>query len=842
MQNARELWAQSVAVDPAKGGISTKPTISRYVGSIVLILMIFAAVFFKMYDMLVASGEQYAQQAASKTTRSITLTGMRGTIYDANMIPLAYDKRSYNVQFYRDPTLSSDANRAEYTNAILNAIRLIESNGKKTITGFWLEKGADGKWHFNTGTDNPTVAAKREEQWRANFYLTGVPEEELFDRLCQNYAIPEDLSDEEKVKVLTIWQQSRMYNYLSQPVTIASNVGFETVSEIEVRSSDLPGITIQEGSTRVYPKKSLASHTIGYIAKISGDAAMEAYKEKGYANDALVGQTGIEYSMEDQLTPYIAYRQGKRVVEVNNRGKIIREISYEAPLDGNDVILTIDTQLQAEMEKNLKKNIDKIRAEQEDLINTYAWKKNNQEELRKYAAQGKEIQTAQTGAMIAIDPHTGNVLAMASYPAYDLSMFSEGVDPAAWKELVTDKRNPLYNRVVSTRDTPGSIFKMVTALGALMEGDLTLDEQITDRGPFKLTDTSYQPRCWIAPGERYKHSNQTVIEGIKNSCNYFFFTIGYRMGSEKLTKWGALLGLTSRTGIEVPNETTSFVGNQLMLYDSDRAIDRQYTSKPIFSASMIQKALKRIGEDRDIEYDQERTDQVTKKLLDVVTAEGNKDTWPGKIQRILLEDMNLPSRYISNNFLVNEFFYYINDLRWTSNETIMASIGQSITQVTPAAISRYVAAIANGGTVYDLHVLDKVVSPSGTVILEKEPTVVNHISGAKSYLAAIQEGMKEVTSVENDGTAASYFSKSKYKIAAKTGTAQRTKLDVENNSWLVSYAPYDSDPEIVVISYIQNGYAGAKSAPGVIKTIEYYLDSQKKSDTATAPVTDRLAE
>ncbi len=806
-----------------------------------LILLVFAVVFFKMYDMLVASGESYAQQAASKTTRSITLTGMRGTIYDSNMTPLAYDKRSYNVQFYRDPTLSSDENRAEYTNAILDAIRLIESNGKKTITGFWLEKGADGAWHFNTGTDNPTAAAKREEQWRANFYLTGVPEDQLFQKLCENYAIP-DISDEEKVKVLTVWQQSRMYNYLSQPVTIAYNVDFETVSEIEVRANDLPGITIAESSTRVYPKKTLAAHTIGYIAKISGDEAMEAYKEKGYANDALVGQTGIEYSMEDQLTPYITYRQGKRVVEVNNRGKIIREISYQAPLDGNDAILTIDTQLQAVMEENLEKNINYIRAEQDALVKSYAWKKANQEELRKYAAAGKEVQTAQTGAMIAIDPHTGKVLAMASYPGFDLSMFSEGVDPAVWNELVSDARNPLYNRVVSTRDTPGSIFKLVTALGSLMEGKLTLDEEITDKGPFKGTDLSYQPSCWISPGQRYKHANQTVIDGIKNSCNYFFFTVGYRMGSEKLTKWAALLGLTSRTGIELPNESTSFVGNQLMLYDSDRAIDKQYTSKPIYSAYMIKKALKRIGDDRGIEYDEERTDQVTKQLLDVVTTEGDKSTWPGKIQKILLEEMNLPSRYISNHFLVNEFYYYINDLRWTSNETIMAAIGQSITQVTPAAIARYVAAICNGGTVYDLHVLDKVVSPSGNVILEKEPTVVNHISGAKSYLAAIQEGMKEVTSVENDGTAASYFSKSNAYIAAKTGTAQRTNLDVENNSWLVAYAPYNADPEIVVISYIQNGYAGAKSAPGVIRTIEYYLNSLKKTDTATVAQADRLAE
>lgn len=807
-----------------------------------LLLLVFSAIIFRMYDMQVASGELYAEQAENKTTRTITLTGMRGTIYDANMTPLAYDRRSYNVQFYRDPTLSSDADRAEYTRSILETIRLIESNGKKTIEGFWLEKGEDGVWRFNTGTDNPTVAAKREQQWRENFYLTGVPEEQLFDRLCQNYSIPDDLTDEEKVKILTIWQQSRMYNYLSQPVTIAYDVDFETVSEIEVRSNELLGISIAESSTRVYPKKSLAAHTIGYIAKISGEKTLEAYKEKGYTNDAMVGQTGIEYSMEDQLTPYIAYRQGKRVVEVNNRGKIIREISYQAPLDGNDVILTIDTQLQAEMEKNLEKNINYIRAEQEALIKSGAWRSANRTELKRYAEEGQEIKTAATGAMIAIDPHTGNVLAMASYPSFDLSMFTNGVDSATWNELINDSRNPLYNRVVSTRDTPGSIFKMVTALGALMEGDLTLDTRITDKGPYKGTDLSYQPSCWISKGQRWKHADQTVIEGLKNSCNYFFFTVGQKMGSEKLTKWGALLGLTSRTGIEVPNESTSFVGNQLMLYDSDRAIDNQYTSKPMYSAYMIKKALKRIGEDRGIEYDDERMDQVTKKLLDIVTEEGVKDTWPPKIRKILLEEMNLPSRYISNNFLVNEFYYYINDLRWTANETIMAAIGQSITQITPVAAARYVAAIANGGTVYDVHVLDKVVSPSGSVQIDKEPTVVNHISGASSYLAAIQEGMKEVTSVENDGTAASYFSKSSVKIAAKTGTAQRTKLDVENNSWLVCYAPYDKDPEIVVISYIQNGYAGAKSAPGVIRTIEYYLNSLKKTDTTTVATTDRLAE
>ncbi len=825
-----------------------RPTRLRYLITIVIVLGAFAAIFFRMYNMQIANVDTYHEYANERTTRTLTLYGMRGTIYDKNMVPLAYDKPSYNVQFYRDPSLTTDAHREMYTKSIIEIIRLVEGAGKKTITEFWLEYGPSERypdavgWHFNTGTDNAAADAKRQQQWRANFSLNTTAVEDLFDALCRNYFIPEELPREEKLKILAIWQESRMNAFKPEPVTIAYGIDFETVEQIEVRSADMPGVSISPGAERVYPKKSVAAHTIGYISKISGEETMARYKEKGYPNDAIVGMTGIEYSMEDQLSPYIEYRQGKRVVELNIKGKRIRDLEYQAPVDGNDVVLTLDTQLQTVAEKALKRNIANIEKDQIEVMKTPRWKEMNKTELRRYGRLMQPVKTAQSGACVAINPNNGAVLAMANYPSYDLSIFGTGtVDPDAWREIVMDERNPMYNRAISARDTPGSIFKLVTALGGLMEGAITPDERISDKGEFLGTDTVHPPKCWIDSSMRYKHQDQTIVEGIKNSCNYFFYTVGQRLGSEKITNWAAKLGLTSRTGIELPNESTSFVGNQLMLYDSTRAIDDQYTSKPIFSAAMIKRMFRRVGADRGIEYDEERIDKVTKKLLDLVEMEGPKDEWVPKIRTILLEDMNIPSTYISRHTLVNEVFYCLSDLRWTNNDTIMSAIGQSITQVTPVAVARYVAAVANGGTVFDLHVIDKIVSPTGEVVLQKEPKIINQIYGADEYLSLIRRGMEEVTQIENDGTAAAAFAKAKYPIAAKTGTAQRSKVDIENNSWLVTYAPL-INPEIVVVVYIQNGYAGARSNTTAINVIEHYLDSKKRSDSVTIPLVNRLAD
>lgn len=169
----------------------------------------------------------------------------------------------------------------------------------------------------------------------------------------------------------------------------------------------------------------------------------------------------------------------------------------------------------------------------------------------------------------------GRVLGMVSYPDFDLSYFDGGVISLSDWDKIREGNDPLYNRAISTKDSPGSIFKLVTSLAALAEGKTTLTEPISCRGSFTETDSSHPASCWTT--DISEHQNQTVVEALKNSCNYYFYTMGYRLGAAKIYKWAAALGLTSKTNIELPGETTSFVGNQEMLYDPDVAIENQYT-------------------------------------------------------------------------------------------------------------------------------------------------------------------------------------------------------------------------------------------------------------------------
>lgn len=790
--------------------------------------------------MIFNNSDAYASRASSKSTKTITVYGKRGTIYDHNMVPLAYDETSYDVTFYRDPTKSSEADRSNYTQVLIDVIRLIESNGKTTVNDFWMKKDEDGIWRFNSGSSSEAVERSREKQWRSNFYMTSIEEEMLWPTLLEKYCIPDDLDEETTVKVLALWQESRMNAFNSMPVTIAYNVGFETVSEIEAKSMELDGVDITESSTRVYPQGSVACHVTGYISKISA-RTLETYQQQGYPNNAFIGSDGVEYSLEDQLTPYISYRQGSREVEINTRGKVVRELDYTPPTDGNSVVLTIDVGLQKVMTEALEDTIEDIHAEQVYQMSRNHWQRTNEEILAKYEENDWEISLAESGAMVAMDPYSGKILGMISYPDYDLSMFNGGqVNNAMWNEVL-EKNDPLYNRAISTRDAPGSIFKMVTALGGLAEGAITPETRITDIGGFYKTNSTNPAKCWISNENRYKHTEQTVVEAIKNSCNYFFYETSYRLGVTKLYQWAAALGLTSKTNIELPGESTPIVGNQQMLYDPEKSLNAQETAKPLLTYNSIHELIMDISAERNTEFSEELVDDVIFSLMNIAISYDSKQDWYLPIRECLQYDLGLPRSYITNHYLVNTVVTYLQDIFWVPNETIMDGIGQSITQVTPVSVARYVSAIVNGGTVYDAQIVDKIIAADGTIVLEKEPVVANQITTDPQYFDLIREGMQDVTSSEDGGTAGKYFKDKEYlKIAGKTGTSQRTELDVENNAWMVAYAPYD-DPKIVVVCYVQNGYSGAYVSNALIEVIEYYLDSIDNTEDTTVGIEFSIA-
>ena len=827
-----------------------KTYLNRYRFVALVIAALFGVLVTQLFNLQVVDYEDNLAKAESKKTKVITSQGSRGTIMDVNSMTLAYDKQIYNVQFYRDPNFVSSAtdetgkrlsSNQVYTNSIIDVIEIVERNGGKMNTSFSLKQDEmTGMWVFVWNNNDYTASqqAARESMWRSNFYVQNVEQQKLFETLCKKYRVPDSLTTEQKIQVLGVWETMQNNAFLSQPITIASNVSWETVIEIEAKALTLEGITISVSSQRVYPNGTMACHVIGYIGKIQNyDTYYANYKDKGYALSDLIGLDGVEKTMEDWLTACTTQRVGKRVVEIDRYGAVNRTLSTTEATDGNNIKLTIDSNLQRVAEEALENNINYIRDAQEVLLNSPSWLDQNKNELQGTTRDfdSNPISLAEKGAVVVVDMQ-GRVLALASYPPYDPNAFIVGGEAAA--NILLDSRNPLVNYAIGSRDTPGSIFKLVTATAGLMSGQLTMTETISDEGKFTLYDKSNPPQCWVNQKRLYLHADQTVREAITHSCNYFFYTVGSRLyenTDDQLYKTAALYGLTTKTGIDLPGELQGYVASQTTLYDKNKAISaaEQATWRPTIVFNQIKQHLIGVGEDYNMTFEEEKLNKCVKRLMDMA-VDYNQSDWLPEIRTILMEELDMPREMVYLQIVAGDTYIKLNEIKWGGSEAIMAAVGQSIHSVTPVALARYVAAVANGGYVYDLRLIDSIISPDGEVLSQSTPILASQFEGdnVDEYLAYIREGMAGVA--EGDGTAAKFFSSSEYAdvkkyIAAKTGTAEKTTIDLENNAWMVAFAPYDPEdpsikPEIAVCVYIPHGYSGSMCSLTVRDIVDYHLD------------------
>lgn len=821
----------------------------RYRTLAALIAFLFGVLIVQLFNLQVIGYEENLNAAESKKTKTITSQGSRGTIMDANSMTMAYDKQIYNIQFYRDPNFTSDqkdengntvSSLSLYTKAIIDAIEIIERNGGTLNTSFSLKQDEmTGLWVFTWNTNDYTASqqAARESMWRSNFYMastTTYPQQELFDKLCQRYKVPETLTTEQKIKVLGVWETMQNNAFLSSPITIASNVSWETVIEIEAKALTLEGITVSVSTQRVYPNGTLACHVVGYIGKIQNyDTYYASYKDKGYSLSDLIGLDGVEKTMEDWLSPCTTQRVGKRVVEIDRYGAVSRTLSTTEATDGNNVKLTIDSNLQRIAETALETNINTIRDEQEKLLRNDTWLDTNKSVLQGTTRDfdSSPIELAEKGAAVVIDME-GRVLALASYPPYDPNAFIVGGEAAA--NVLLDSRNPLVNYAIGSRDTPGSIFKGVTATAGLMSGQLTMTEQISDMGKYTKYDSTNPPRCWVNQNFLSRHADQTVKDALTHSCNYFFYEVGsrlYEKTDDQLYKTAALYGLTTKTGIDLPGELQGYVGSQTTLYDKNKAISaaEQATWRPSIVFNNIRKNLVSVSATYGMTFDDDKLDKCVKRLMDMA-VDYNQSDWLAQIRNILMEELDMPREMVYLQAITGDTFIMLNEIKWGGSEAIMCAVGQSITTVTPVALARYIAAIANGGKVYDLRIVDSIISPDGEVLSQSSPILASQMEGdnVEEYLAFIREGMKGV--VEAEGTATRFFSDSKYdnireNMGAKTGTAEKTQIDLENNAWMIAFAPFEN-PEIAVCVYIPHGYSGAYCSITVREIIDYYMDNR----------------
>lgn len=295
------------------------------------------------------------------------------------------------------------------------------------------------------------------------------------------------------------------------PVRLAEDIDWDTVARIENNRMYLPGITIEVVPLRIYHFGNMASHLIGYMGEISKDELDKSDKTL-YKGGDLIGKMGLERLRELDLRG----EKGHENMEVNALGFEKEKLKGDEPMPGKDLYLTIDVDLQKIAEDEMA---NKNRA----------------------------------GAVVALEANTGRVLVSASAPALDLGEFVGGISEKAWQGMLHNPLHPLINKVVQGQYPPGSTYKPVTALAGLAENVITPDTPVFCPGSMHFANRTY--RCWRHSG----HGTVSLKRALAESCDVYFYTVGLKLGVDRLAKYAKMCGLGQKTGIELEHEKSGIV-------------------------------------------------------------------------------------------------------------------------------------------------------------------------------------------------------------------------------------------------------------------------------------------
>jgi penicillin-binding protein 2 len=295
------------------------------------------------------------------------------------------------------------------------------------------------------------------------------------------------------------------------PIPLIEHATFAQVAAVTARKLELPEVVVQQVPTRAYPADDLAAHVFGYVSEIQ-ESQLDRPEYNGMQAGAIVGQAGLEKAYNSRLMG----TDGDRNVVVNSVGREIQELGIDPPVDGQRLELTIDYDMQKALED--------------------AFHAGNM-----------------AGAAVFMNPKTGEILAMTSLPAFDPNAFANGIDRATWAKLNTDPLLPLQDRLIQGKYQPGSTFKVVVTTAALAEGIITPDFKVTCPGYATFYGHTF------ACDKHEAHGTLDLRHAIAESCNVYFYTVGNMLKIDQIHEYAEKLGLTGRTGIDLPNETESLV-------------------------------------------------------------------------------------------------------------------------------------------------------------------------------------------------------------------------------------------------------------------------------------------
>ena len=687
-----------------------------------------------------------------------------------------------------------------------------------------LKDGINPK--ISVANDFEYVAINNINKWyKDNSIDKNTTIESAFEQIRNKYEIDKSLSKYEARAILSIYNQLSKQGHLAyQPIHIAYGIKESTVARIEEGLMDLPGINVSIEPVRYYPEGTVAAHILGYLGKISQPSEIQQYiLENNYSPSAIIGKTGIEENFEDLLSG----KSGIKKVEVDVVGNTTNVIEEIKPVPGDNIYLSIDLDVQKIAETALKQTLEKLSqgGTYESKWGDYKFGTNK--------SKNRPYINATSGAVVAIDVKTGQVIAMASYPAYDPNLFSTGISDTDWDSLFPgDEKNPLaprplYNVATQTAVQPGSTFKMVTALAALNKG-LSPEKSIKDMGYVSIGTKEF--RCLLWTNSRMTHGYENVYEALRDSCNYYFYSLalgknqktneplGIKLEIEDIVNLSKQFGLNDKTGIEirVPSEVSGGVPDPQRKIINTKYLLKQYLTRNI----------KRYIKD-DISLEQEEIDLIIEEIIKWTELE--EPLTRGQVITKLSEFGLDPEKRLAGEregIADNIKYTYLNQAGWNISDTLNVTIGQGQSSYTPIQMANYIAILSNGGYKHSLTLVENIKDYNNdkTDYVNKQSSERIELNDY-SNLEDIKKGMKMVSS---DGNAKKIFEKFPIEVGSKTGTAQRSGINpstgdtFDDFAWFVGFAPYD-EPEIAVAAVIFQGGSGGYAGPLVRDIMAEYL-------------------
>lgn len=497
-------------------------------------LVLFFAV---LYDAQVVHGSENRARSITSNTASETVTASRGIITDRNGKVLVSNRLAYTLVVGKS---SFGKDEAALNDAIWQLIQLCQEQGVTWNDTLPMTTGSSPQ------LTSKSLTKSFREYLDGNKLPTDGGSAEVLAAMRKLYKVDDSYTDAQARLIVGVrYELDGRSSY-----TFAEDVSTELLGRIT--DGKYRGVTIKTAAARVYNTK-LAAHILGTVGAIwqeewrsDESTGYVGYADKGYNMNDLVGKDGVEKAFEE----YLHGKDGKRLITTDENGKITGELYTREPQPGGTVALTIDIDLQQVVEDTLASTI-------QGMID----KDSNE----------------RGGAAAVIQVGTGEVLAMASYPTYDLETFNQDYD-----ELVKDERLPMFNRATQGVYAPGSTFKLCTSVAALEEGIITPSTIIEDKGIYTYY-VDPQPMCWIWRQAHTTHGRINVSQAIVDSCNYFYYEVGRLTGIKKLDEYATAFGLGQSTGIEIGD-----VSGVLASPEWAEAHDREWTDGQTITAAIGQ--------------------------------------------------------------------------------------------------------------------------------------------------------------------------------------------------------------------------------------------------------------